>query len=309
MPHRFALFGNPVSHSLGPRLLSAYAATLEREVDYKLQLVEPGGFAEAARAFFDAGGVGLNITVPFKSDAGAYIKALSRPPSGAWSSRFVEFARASGCVNLLMRAADGAILPCNTDHFGAVAGLRHLLNGELTIDGRLDALRGRSMLVLGAGGAARNVLVPDEEIWDLDQLSELVVASRSPAAWLARLPNAELSDYASLRDRRFDLIINATSAGHAGETPPLPDGALAEGGYCYDLSYAAAARPFMRRARELGADPAHIADGLSMLVMQALPVMPIWLESAGETPPPSLSRRLLETARRLLAELPEEAGE
>ena len=66
---RFAVLGNPIAHSKSPEIHQAFAAGLNHEVDYSRILVEPGDFNAVVTEFFSAGGIGLNVTAPFKGDA------------------------------------------------------------------------------------------------------------------------------------------------------------------------------------------------------------------------------------------------
>ena len=138
MSDRYAVFGNPVSHSRSPDIHHAFAAQRGEDLVYERIEAPVDGFPAAVAAFFDAGGRGANVTVPFKEQAFDLCERLT------------ERARQAGAVNTLWRV-DGALHGDNTDGAGLVADLR---------GNQGWALAGRRVLVLGAGGAVRGVLGP-----------------------------------------------------------------------------------------------------------------------------------------------------
>ena len=253
-PDYYAVMGNPIAHSLSPRIHTLFAAQTDQHLEYRAILVEPGGFAAAARAFRDAGGKGLNVTVPFKQDAWVFADVLSAR---------AERARA---VNTLSFAPTG-VHGDNTDGPGLVRDLKA---------NHGCVLAGRRILLLGAGGAARGVLQP----LLAEQPAQLVIANRTAgkAAELALrfgdLGPVSGCGFADLAGRSFDLIINATAAGLTDAMPPLPDGVLAVDGWCYDLMYGHEPTVFVRWGRERGA--AQSLDGLGMLVEQAAEAFHLW---------------------------------
>jgi shikimate dehydrogenase len=246
--------GNPIAHSQSPRIHALFAAQTGQHLEYRAILVEPGGFAAAARAFRDAGGKGLNVTVPFKQDAWVFADVLSAR------------AERAGAVNTLSFEPTGA-RGDNTDGPGLVRDLQ--VNHGC-------ALAGRRILLLGAGGAARGVLQP----LLVERPAQLVIANRTAgkAAELA-LRFGDLGPVfgcglADLAGRSFDLIVNATAAGLNGAVPALPAGVLAADGWCYDLMYGREPTAFVRWGRERGAVQA--LDGLGMLVEQAAEAFQRW---------------------------------
>ncbi|MEM7000492.1 MAG: shikimate dehydrogenase [Pseudomonadota bacterium] len=263
--------GNPVAHSLSPQIHAGFAAQLGHAVTYDKQHVELGEFASAADKFRSAGGAGMNITVPFKTDAFDYAERLD--PAA-------EFA---GAVNTLDFAA-GEVVGYNTDGVGLVADLvgRHGV-----------PLANKRILLIGAGGAGRGVVAP---LLDA-QPAELIVANRtlSRAQELVALGSARAGSTA-LKATTLplaqpdsgplwaDVVINGTSLG-------LGDAALdeqigtklkLEESFCYDMSYGVNAR-FQAWALARGA--AGAVDGLGMLVEQAAAAYAIWLGSMPETEP------------------------
>lgn len=262
MTDRYAVFGNPVEQSKSPTIHAAFAAQTGQTMTYSKQLVALDGFSEAAEAFFAAGGKGLNITVPFKQEAYSF------------AARLTARARHAGAVNTLALQYDGTILGDNTDGVGMVQDLQENLGWQI---------RGKKVLVLGAGGAVRGVLEPL-----LEQLPQhVVIANRTidKALQLAK-GFAEMGyllgcGFDMLEGQQFDLVINGTSASLAGEVPPLPNDLLTADGHCYDLMYAAQPTPFLVWARQHGARA--VSDGLGMLVEQAAESFKLWRGVKPET--------------------------
>ena len=271
---RYAVMGNPIHHSKSPLIHSLFAAQTGEAVNYRAILVQPGEFAMAVNAFRDAGGRGLNITVPFKPEAHAHVDRLN------------ERARRAGAVNTIIFHADGSSVGDNTDGVGLIRDLIHNHGARL---------EGKRLLLLGAGGAARGVLPAL-----LGQRpASLVVANRTPekAQGLARdcadLGTVRGAGLAELAGQRFDLIVNATAAGLDDRMVTLPDELLAEGGWGYDLMYGDRPTAFVRWCRQQGA--ARSLDGLGMLVEQAAESFSLWRGVRPETLPVIQRLRAVET--------------
>ena len=254
MTDRYAVMGNPVSHSKSPRIHAQFARETHQSLSYEALLVEPGSFQNAVNEFFSSGGGGLNITVPFKQEAWALAQDKS------------EQAALAGAVNTLFMR-DGRLQGHNTDGIGLVRDIRQNHDGKLS---------GKRVLVLGAGGATRGILLPLLQ----ERPASLCVANRtlSKAVELAELFSAHgtitACGFDALEHQQFDWVINATAASLQGDLPPLPDQLLAPGAWCYDLMYAKEPTVFCRWAVQHGA--AKSVDGLGMLVEQAAESFYLW---------------------------------
>jgi shikimate dehydrogenase len=263
-PALYAVMGNPVSHSKSPRIHGLFAEQTGQRLQYTAIQVDPGGFEQAVRNFVANGGRGLNVTVPFKTNA--WELSDTRTPR----------AESAGAVNTIVVQAQGVLHGDNTDGAG-------LINDIVKNQGGVIA--GRSILLLGAGGAARGVLGPLLE----QRPRELLIVNRTAdravalAQSFSRLGAVAGCGYDDLAERRFDLVVNATSASLHGELPPLPDRVLAEGAWCYDMMYGAAPTPFMRWAEQRRAGK--VSDGLGMLVEQAAESFFLWRGVRPETAP------------------------
>ena len=254
-PSRLALFGQPVAHSLSPRIHAAFGAQLGIAVDYRAIEAGHDEFPRALQAFAVAGGIGANITLPLKMDAFALCTSTS------------ERARRAGSVNTLI--LDGHTWRGDsTDGAGFLRDLRERHGFDPS---------GRRVLLLGAGGAARAVAAAliDERVHDLmivnrtrARTMELTRSLASDCVFSCDLAKVDL-----LEDR-YDLVINATSLGHGAAVFDLPQRLLTPDALCYDLSYGRIAQPFIDWAQAAGA--ANICDGTGMLVEQAAESFELW---------------------------------
>ena len=256
-PHaNYAVFGNPIKQSKSPAIHQAFAQQLEESLSYRAVRVEHEQFEEKVRGFFQHGGMGLNITVPFKERA----FALADSASAA--------AQRAGASNCLVPQREGGLHAANTDGVGMVRDMVANLGWQL---------QGRRTLIIGAGGAVRGIVHPLLS----ERLGSLTIVNRTAdrAAELAeRFSSTELTVAAGGLEAAaggvFDLVINATSASLGNEMPDLADIQLAPRCCCYDLVYAAEPTAFMRWSAAQAAWA--IADGLGMLVEQAAESYYLW---------------------------------
>lgn len=257
MTDRYAVFGHPVAHSKSPRIHALFAAQTGQDLSYEAILAPLDGFADAVRAFMRAGGQGANVTVPFKEEAFRLANTLT------------PRAQAAGAVNTLSFAGD-TIRGDNTDGAGLVRDIETRLG---------CVLAGRRILLLGAGGAARGVIQPLLE----KRPASFFIANRTAAkaARLAAEFGIEGGGFDGLVERRFDLIVNATSAGLADAVLPVPTFSFAPGCLAYEMLYGRET-PFMAQAR---AARAKVADGLGMLVEQAAEAFFVWRGVRPDTAP------------------------
>ena len=255
MTDRYAVIGHPVAHSRSPWIHTQFALDTGEDIEYLRIEAPPEGFERAVNAFRANGGRGLNVTLPFKEQACRYGNTLS------------ERARAARAVNTLK--FDGAkAYGDNTDGAGLIRDL---------VVNLAFAIAGARVLLLGAGGAARGVVAPLLQAGP----ARLAIANRTSAK--ARALAAEFAPvgggtrvvaltFEMLREDAFDLVINATSAGLAGEALELPASLFRRGVLAYDMVYGRDT-PFLAQARAAGA-AAH--DGAGMLVEQAAESFLLW---------------------------------
>lgn len=263
MTDQYGVFGNPVAHSKSPRIHAEFARLTGQDMHYAALLAPLDDFGARVSAFFASGGMGCNITVPFKEAAWRLAAARSRR------------AEKAGAVNTLLMGRDGRLHGDNTDGVGLIRDLLHNANYPL---------QGRRVLVLGAGGAVRGVLGP----LLAERPASVMIANRSTekAEQLAALfgdeGNISACTFAALADEKFDLIINGTSASLQGNMPPLPVNILAGNAFAYDMMYGADPTVFLRWAAAAGAET---RDGLGMLVEQAAEAFFLWRQLRPPTLP------------------------
>lgn len=252
---RYGVMGYPVSHSRSPVIHRLFALQTGQVMQYDLLAVAPGALAGALRHFQRSGGKGLNITVPHKSAAAQLADHLS------------ERARSAGAVNTLS-FEDGEISGDNTDG----VGLLRDLSGNLGL-----RLQGANILILGAGGATRGIVVPllNAAPQSVTIANRTLSRAQDLATHFSAYGSIEACRFDEINSAKgFDLVINATSAGLKGETPPYPEAAIGAQTFCYDLSYGLTPTPFSNWAIQAGA--ARSVMGWGMLVEQAAESFQLW---------------------------------
>ena len=262
MTQRYAVFGNPIAHSKSPDIHTAFAAETAQAMQYSKQLVPLDGFDDACTAFFESGGRGLNITVPFKLEAYQYANALTKR------------ARQAGAVNTLIAQADGSILGDNTDGQGIIQDIMSNHGWQI---------KQRNVVILGAGGAVRGILGPLIE----QQPKRILIANRTPskakqlATAFGHSVAIEGLGFEELPWHAADIIINGTSASLSDELPPVPKAIVGPNSCCYDMMYGKQLTVFLAWASELGSS--QLADGLGMLVEQAAESFYQWRQQRPNT--------------------------
>ncbi len=263
---RYAVFGNPIEHSLSPFIHAAFARQTGQHLSCERLLCPLDGFAQSVQAFADAGGRGCNVTVPFKFEA--------RRLAARCSPR----AELAGAANLLRFDPEGWWAD-NTDGVGLVRDIEQ---------GAGLPLRGRRVLLVGAGGAAAGVLGPLLAAQpaavvvanrSVDKAEALVERHAAAAAAHGVVVRASTFDAAGLG---YDLVLNASASSLQGVALPLPAATLGRGALALDLMYGPAAAPFLAWARAAGADA---RDGLGMLVEQAAEAFFVWRGVHPQTAP------------------------
>lgn len=262
MIDQYAVVGNPIAHSKSPQIHKLFAEQTGQRIKYTKNLVAIGDFHNEVSAFFNKGGRGLNVTLPFKQLAFDF------------ASNTTSRAKVAKAVNTLTLNQDGLTLGDNTDGIGLVNDIRFNLGWDL---------KGKRILVLGAGGAVQGIL---QALLDLHP-QHIVVANRSVDKALDVAKQFSESGYILgcsldvLDGQEFDVVINGTSASLTGSGLSLPQSIVSSpSSLCYDLMYGSKPTPFMKWAADIGAVT---SDGLGMLVEQAAEAFFIWRGVRPET--------------------------
>lgn len=259
---KFAVFGNPIAQSLSPTIHQMFAEQVGEKIAYEKILAPVDGFVDAANAFLaQEGAVGCNVTMPFKLDAFNLAKVDD------------QAAKDAQAVNTLMNGDSGEIWGYNTDGVGLV---NDLLNSGVEI-------KGKRVLLIGAGGAARGVISPllkaGAASLTITNRTKAKAEEVASAASNAKVQVAALEDIADVAPH---IIINSTAASLSNELPcRLNDGVLQNCEVVYDMVYKNSPTRFMREAAELGVKTQ--IDGLGMLVEQAAEAFYIWTQKRPDT--------------------------
>lgn len=270
MTDRYAVVGNPISHSKSPLIHHLFAQQTGEDLQYEALLAPLDAFPATVHTFRAQGGKGMNVTVPFKFEAFALATQLTAR------------AQAAGAVNTLSFQADGKIIGDNTDGAGLVR--------DITTHLGLD-LQGKRVLLLGAGGAAAGVILPLLTAGAIITLANRTVdKAQQLAATFNQIespyPALVACGYEALPQQAFDCVINATSSGLSDQLPPIPATVFSTHTLAYEMMYGRET-PFMAFARQHGAQ---VADGLGMLVEQAAESFFLW---RGTRPDTTAVRKIL----------------
>ncbi len=273
------VLGWPVGHSASPAMHNAAFGALGLPFVYVAFPVAPGDLSAALAGVRALGLAGVNVTVPLKEQVAPHLDAIS--------SR----AQAVGSVNTIVND-DGRLIGDSTDGAGFLAALAQIGAGDL---------RGRKVVVLGAGGSARAVVYA----LAADAGANVIVANRSEARAQAlarefahldgRVAAAPLAE-APLRDALADaaVLVNTTSVGmhpHEDAMPPVPPEALGPHLIVSDLVYNPAETRLLALAKERGCRA--VQNGVEMLVQQGALAFEKW---TGVFPPTDVMRAAVETA-------------
>jgi shikimate dehydrogenase len=245
--------GNPIAHSLSPFIHTSFAKQMGIDLRYDKIHVELAQFEQTVIDFFDQGGVGLNVTLPFKERA--FLMSDEQSPRSA----------AARAANTLWMK-QGRLCADNTDGEALVCDLK-----------RYTVLDGESILLLGAGGAARGVVGPllDSNPCILTVANRTISRAQSlqhDFPQVACLGFEDIAQDALLHD--YNIVINATAVRLDESFPILPEVLFSTKPFCYDLSYGELQRTYFVKLAEQ--HDCASSDGLGMLVEQAALAFYIW---------------------------------
>lgn len=254
------LIGNPVEHTLSPMIHNTLAGMLGHNMVYVPFPVEPGRIADAVSGAFALNLLGLNVTVPYKSEVIESLREID------------ALAQNIGAVNTLVRTEDG-YKGYNTD----MEGLYRAMAGEGI------RIEGEQIILLGAGGAARAVaylcaVKGADRVYMLNrtfQKAQTVASEVNAAVGRDVIVPMTLSNYADIPEGQY-LAIQGTSVGLA---PHVDDVVMEEEGFYdkihtgFDLIYSPWETRFMKMTRAHGG---RAYNGLKMLLYQGIIAYELW---------------------------------
>jgi len=258
----FAVMGNPIAQSKSPFIHHMFASQAGVDIQYDAVLVEKHLFKDAVEDFFSKEKhIGLNITTPFKEEAFARADVLT------------DEAKTAGAVNTLYKTVNG-LLGHNTDGPGLMQDI--LRQGQ--------ALKDKRILLIGAGGAARGVIMPfiNQHVASIHIVNRNVQRARELVQAFSH-KTLTAGGFDSVRNERYDVIVNATTLSLQKQLPDIPNNLYQDIEMAYDMVYLSGQTTFMQKAMKAGAKTC--SDGLGMLVGQAAKSFELWTGQRVDTTP------------------------
>ena len=250
---KYAVFGNPIEHSMSPLIHEYFAKNLKINLSYVPILGSLGKFEKEAKIFLGNGGSGFNVTLPFKEDAFKLAETKSK------------IARITGSVNTIS-VKNGIIHGDNTDGIGFVKDMKNNIEYDFN---------DKKILVVGAGGAAMGVIpsILNENPSELKIYNRTFEKAKSLSDSFENIGPVEAVSQDKIHKHNFDLIINATSIGINNIKFELSKKILNTETVCYDMSYGKISNSFKMWSNE---NNLKFHDGLGMLLEQAAESFYIW---------------------------------
>ena len=250
---KYAVFGNPIKHSMSPLIHTYFAKSLNIELTYEAILGNIGKFQIEAGGFLKKGGLGFNITLPFKQEAFNLAETRS------------DIAEITGSVNTIS-LKKGRVHGDNTDGYGLIKDIKNNIGCNL---------ESKKVLLLGAGGAAMGIIpnILYERPFELKICNRTLEKAKKLCNKFSDLGKLDIVEMQDTENYKFDVIINSTSAGMSNSDFSLPVNFFKDNTVCYDLSYGIATNSFKNWADK---NNLIFYDGLGMLLEQAAESFYIW---------------------------------
>ena len=262
---KFAVFGNPIKHSKSPQIHRQFAEQFSTQIDYQALLAPLDAFEAFTQDFFtNKAGEGANVTLPFKERAFELVDELT------------ERAQLAGAVNTIKKLDDGRLLGDNTDGAGLVADL---IRNECKLDSA-------SVLLIGAGGAARGCIYPLLQAG----VKDITIANRTKEK--AEILAEQFSAYGHVRgcgldevsDSTYKVVINSTSSSVTGELPNISETVFTQCHLAYDMFYSNEQTSFLKWVESINSNT-KLVDGIGMLIGQAAEAYYLWQGDMPELTP------------------------
>ena len=248
MNKKFLVIGNPIEHSLSPRLHNYWIKKNNLKASYDKKFLIKGEIQNLISDLREEKIHGLNVTVPFKKTVIPFLDILS------------DEAKKSESVNTIYKNKD-KIIGDNTDIVGFKTGL------ETTN----QVIKDKTALILGAGGVVPSIIIALKEM----QIAKIYLSNRTElkALELKKIfPDIQIIEWGKITN--FDIIINATSIGLKGKDKINIDYEnISQNKFFYDVIYNPKETFFLRKAKKFGAQ---IENGKMMFIYQAQKAFFIW---------------------------------
>ena len=257
------IFGYPTGHTISPAMHNAVIKALRLDMVYLPFEVKPSELREAIKCIKSIGMIGVNITIPHKEAVIKFIDDVS------------EEARHIGAVNTIVNK-DGRLIGHNTDGYGYITSLKEECNFNP---------KGKNIAILGAGGAARGILVA----LSVKKPKTIVIANRTLAraislikAFKGKFPETKFEAVDLNKDilkeyfKNIELLVNTTSVGmKKNETVEIPLELLPKTAVVSDIVYNPLETLLLKKAKKLGLTT---HSGLGMLVHQGVKSFKLWTD-------------------------------
>lgn len=252
---RYAVIGNPVEHSKSPEIHELFADQTGEKISYEKIFAEENKFRQVVTEFFNNGGKGMNVTVPFKIDAWAFV------------DEHTDYAKHAVAVNTIHLNKNGNFFGANTDGIGLLRDLKKTYHIQI---------ENKKILIVGAGGATQGIVEPllNEGPAELCIANRTVIKAEVIATRFQNLGEIKTCPLTVIPKQKFDLILHATSIGLENKNIELPSEIVGPDTCCYDLLYSDQDTPFMKWAKNHNAGK--VADGFGMLLEQAAESFYLW---------------------------------
>ncbi|ALD15417.1 shikimate dehydrogenase [Buchnera aphidicola (Aphis glycines)] len=249
----YALFGNPVNHSLSPEIHNFFAKQTGILHIYKAINIPLDRFSCVVSNFFENNINGANITAPFKKEAYFFSNQLS------------ERAQIAQSVNTLKKVNNKYFLGDNTDGIGLISDLKRLKFIKKNF----------SILILGAGGAVQGILLSILLFGcSVDILNRTDLNAVNLVNQFKKYGNIKIFQANSLRNKYFDLVINGLSRNIEYQNIFIPSHLFSSKTFFYDMNYGLEKTSFLNWCEKINAK--HVSDGIGMLVFQAAHSFLLW---------------------------------
>jgi shikimate dehydrogenase len=273
----YALFGDPVVHSLSPIMHNAAFQALGYNCAYLVFQVSAAQIETAVTGIRALGIRGVNVTVPHK-------QAVTTGLDEVFGDALL-----SGSVNTIINR-EGRLLGTSTDGIGLIRSLQE--------DGDFNAT-GKRVLLLGAGGAATAVIyrllavgIETLTVVNRDFAKALHLQAKVARDTGFQLTVSPLEQLADLKLQNFDLLINTTTVGLHQDVSLIEPQRLHPQLFVYDLVYKQGGTKLVNQAAAVGC---RVLSGLSLLLYQGVESFRLWFEVE---PPIAVMRAALEKACR-----------